>query len=182
MDTAKIQKEFDEAIAHLNDSLGQIQTGRATTELLEEIMVTAYETQSPLQNVANIGVVDAKTLTVTPWDKNLVDVISKAISDANLGLGVSSEGDMIRATVPDMTEERRKEYVKLMKDRVEGTRQQVRAIRQKYMKEVEEMVKEGLLPEDDGKRVKDEIQKMVDGANEKAEELKEAKQNSLMEV
>jgi len=182
MDSVKIQKEFDESVVHLSEDMAQIQSGRATTELVEEIRVSAYDTMSPLQNVANISVVDSKTITITPWDKLLVEVIAKAVTDAKLGLNVMAEGDLVRVKVPDMTEERRKEYVKLMKERAESTRQQVRAIRQTYRQELETMVKEGLVPEDDAKRFEDAIDKMVKESNEKIEEMKDKKEEDLMSI
>lgn len=180
MNLDKAKAEFDEAIEHLKEDMSQIQTGRATTELVEEIMVTAYETQSPLQNLANIGVADSKTITIQPWDKTILDAISKAISEEELGLSVSSEGDIVRVMMPDLTEERRKDYVKLMKERSESTRQQIRAIRQTYMQDIESQVKEGTLPADNGKRFKEEVEKYVKSANEQVESLRESKEKDLM--
>jgi ribosome recycling factor len=182
MDSELIQLEFNEAVDHLTEDMAQIQTGRATTELVEEIRVSAYDTMSPLQNVANIAVMDSKTITISPWDKLLVDVIAKAVTDAKLGLSVTAEGDLVRVKVPDLTEERRKEYVKLMKERAESTRQQVRAIRQNYMQELETMVKDAKTSEDEGKRFEELIEKMVKDANEKIEVMKDKKEEDLMNI
>ena len=135
MDTDKFKEDLDRCIEALIEDLSQIRTGRATPELVEDVLVDAYGTQAPLKNYATISASDDKSLVISPWDKTIIDKISKALSESNRGFSSVTEGDHIRVSLPDLTEERRKEYVKLMKDRVEDTRVAVRNVRQKYMKE-----------------------------------------------
>ena len=182
MDFDLVEKEFDKVVTHLKEELAQIRTGRATPELVESIKVEAYETTSPLKNLGNISASDAKSLTVQVWDKSIIDNIVNGIRAANLGLNTSIEGDVIRITVPDLSEERRKDLVKVMKDRVETARISVRNVRREHIKEIDEMVKEGLLPEDDGTRFKEQIEKMVKDKNEEIESIKDAKEADLMKV
>ena len=181
MDTDKFQLDLDICIEALEDDLSQIRTGRATPELVEDINVEAYSTSAPIKNYANIIISDVKSLVISPWDKSIVDNIVKAITDANMGFSAIAEGDHIRVIMPDLTEERRKEYVKIMKDRVEDARVAVRNVRQKYMKELDDLEQEGM-SEDAADRVRDILEKMVKEYNEKIEQLREKKEKALMTI
>lgn len=181
MDIDLFKTDIQKCIDHINDDLTQIRTGRATPELVEEVMVNAYETMAPIKNYASISAIDAKTLTIQPWDKSILENISKAINVANLGLSPMIEGDRVIVKIPDLTEERRKEYVKIMKDRIEDGRIAVRQVRQKYMKEVEELQSNGL-SEDEADRTRDEIEKLVKETNQKIEEIKEVKERELLTI
>lgn len=181
MDTEEFKVDFDMCIEALKEDLSQIRTGRATPELVEEIVVDAYDTQAPLKSYANITISDAKSLVITPWDKSLIDNIVKAVSDANMGFSAIAEGDHIRVMMPDLTEERRKEYVKVMKDRVEDARVAVRNVRQKYMKEIDTLEEEGG-SEDAADRLRDILEKMVKEYNEGIEEIREKKEKDLMTI
>lgn len=181
MDTDKFKLDLDKCIEALSEDLGQIRTGRATPELVEDILVEAYNTQAPLKNYATISASDTKSLVISPWDKTILDNISKAVSESNRGFSSLTEGDHIRVSLPDLTEERRKEYVKVMKDRVEDTRVAVRNVRQKYMKELDEM-QEGGMSEDAADRVRDILEDMVKEYNEKIEEMKDSKEKDLMTI
>jgi ribosome recycling factor len=144
-------------------------------------LVDAYDTQAPLKNYANITVSDAKSLVISPWDKSIIDNISGALSGSDIGFSAVVEGDHVRVILPDLTEERRKEYVKVMKDRVEDARVAVRNVRQKYMKEVDDLEEEGM-SEDAADRVREILEKMVKEYNEKIEELRETKEEVLMTI
>lgn len=181
MDIDLFKVDVQKCVDHLAEDLAQIRTGRATPELVEEILVSAYDTQAPIKNYASISSMDARTLSIQPWDKSIIDNISKAIGAANLGLSSLIEGDRVLVKVPDLTEERRKEYVKIMKDRVEDGRVAVRQVRQKYMKEVEEL-QSGGLSEDEADRVRDEIEKIVKETNQKIEEMREQKEKDLLTI
>jgi ribosome recycling factor len=181
MDIDLFKVDVQKCVDHLAEDLAQIRTGRATPELVEEILVNAYDTQAPIKNYASISSMDARTLSIQPWDKSIIDNISKAIGAANLGLSSLIEGDRVLVKVPDLTEERRKEYVKIMKDRVEDGRVAVRQVRQKYMKEVEEL-QSGGLSEDEADRVRDEIEKIVKETNQKIEEMREQKEKDLLTI
>ena len=181
MDTEEFRVDFDKCIEALKEDLSQIRTGRATPELIEDIPVEAYNTKAPLKNYANITLSDAKSLVVTPWDKSIIDNIAKAISDANMGFSAIVEGDHVRVIMPDLTEERRKEYVKIMKDRTEDARVAIRNVRQKYMKEIDEFQEAGA-SEDSADRLREILEKMVKEYNEKVEELREKKKKDLMTI
>ena len=181
MDIELFKKDIAKCIEHVKEDLSQIRTGRATPELVEEVMINAYETTSPLKNLATISAVDAKTINIQPWDKSILEYISKGISSANLGLSPMTEGDRVLVKLPDLTEERRMEYVKIMKERIEDGRIAVRQVRQKYMKEIDEAQKDGF-SEDEADRLRDEVEKEVKSANEKIEEIKGEKEKDLLTI
>lgn len=181
MDIDTFKVDLNKCIENLTEDLSQIRTGRATPELIQDILVNAYDTQAPLKNYASINVADTKSLVVTPWDKALVDNISKGISSANMGFNPIAEGDHVRVSIPDLTEERRKEYVKVMKDRVEDARIAVRQVRQKFMQDIDEAQKSGF-SEDQADRLREEGEKLVKESNESIEEIKERKEKELLTI
>lgn len=181
MDIDIFKEDIQKCIDHVQEDLTQIRTGRATPEIVEEVMVNAYETQAPIKNYASISAMDAKTLSIQPWDKSILENISKAINIANMGLSPMIEGDRVLVKIPDLTEERRKEYVKIMKDRIEDGRIAVRQVRQKYMKEIEELQSNGL-SEDEADMTREEIEKLVKEANQKIEEIREVKEKDLLTI
>lgn len=177
LDTFKV--DIQKCIENLTEDLSQIRTGRATPELVQDIIVKAYGTEAPLKNYANINAADTRSLLVIPWDKSIVDNIVSSVSNSNMGFGAISEGDHIRITVPELTEERRKDYVKVMKERVEDARIAVRQVRQKFMKDIDESLGSGF-SEDDAERLRVEAEKVVKDANTTIEELKDAKEKDLL--
>jgi ribosome recycling factor len=176
-----VQKDIQRVIDSLVEDFARIRTGRASPELIENVKVNAYGSDMVLKSIATISVSDVKSLLVQPWDKNLVENVSKSLLSSNLGLSASVEGDAIRVSIPDLNEERRQEYVKVMKERAELARVGVRNVRQKAMKEIDSL-KEGGLSEDEAKRQKEEVEKEVKQANEKIAELRDAKEEELMKV
>lgn len=181
MDSDIFEKDLDKCVDNLVEDLSQIRTGRATPELVEDVLVNAYETKAPLKNYATINVSDNKSLTIIPWDKSILDNISKSLSSANMGFTPISQGDHIRVILPDLTEERRVEYVKIMKERIEDARIAVRQVRQKYMQEIDEQQRGGL-SEDQADRLREEGEKLVKERNEEIEELKNSKETELMTI
>ncbi|MCD4811557.1 ribosome recycling factor [bacterium] len=181
MDTDKFQIDLDKCIEAFKEDLAQIRTGRATPELVEDILVDVYETLLPIKNYASINASDTRSLLISPWDKSILDNISKAISSANMGFSPVTEGDCIRVTIPELTEERRKDYVKIMKDRSEDARISVRGVRQKYMKELDTM-QTGGFSEEEADRIRVGFEKLVKEYNEKIEEIKNAKEKDLMTI
>ena len=181
MGTESFKTDIDKCISHIREDLSQIRTGRATPELVEEVLVRAYESETPVKNLATISVIDAKTINIQPWDKGIVENIGKGVSTANLGFSPIVEGDRVIVKIPDLTEERRSEYVRIMKDRIEDGRIAVRQVRQKYMKEVDEREKAGL-SEDEADRLRDEYEKIVKDANSEIEVIKEEKEKELMTI
>ena len=177
----EFKQDIEKCIDHIVEDLSQIRTGRATPELVEEVMVNAYDTESPIKNYASISAIDSKTLAIQPWDKSILENIAKSITTANLGFSPILEGDRVLVKIPDLTEERRKEYVKIMKDRVEDGRVAVRQVRQRYMKDIDESQKNGL-SEDEADRLRKEVEDTVKNTNERIEELKESKEKDLMTI
>jgi ribosome recycling factor len=181
MDIEGYKKDIEKCVVNLVEDLSQIRTGRATPELIQDLPVKAYGTEAPLKGYANINVADNRSLVVIPWDKSLVESISKSISIANLGFNAVIEGDSVRVFIPELTEERRKDYVKVMKERVEDARIAVRQVRQRVIKEIEDSMGSGF-SQDNAELAKAEIEKIVKENNAKIEELKEAKETELMSI
>jgi ribosome recycling factor len=181
MDLDIFKTDLDKCIDNLVEDLAQIRTGRATPELIQDVLVNAYQTEAPLKNYATINVADNRSLVVIPWDKSIIDNISKGISSANLGFNPVSEGDHIRVTIPDLTQERRAEYVKVMKERVEDARIAIRQVRQKFMQEIDEQQKGGF-SEDQSDMLREEGEKLVKESNARIEEIKDKKEEELMTI
>ena len=172
------QSKLSQALEHLKSELGKIRTGRANPQILEGVMVDAYGSKVPINQVGTVSVVDASLMTVNVWDKSLSVEVIKALEAADLGFGVSSEGDLIRVTFPPLSEERRVEYVKLMKDRLEETRIAVRVVR----KDVLSWIDAQDFSEDEKKGKEKELQTSVDKINEEIEEIGKKKEQELMTV
>jgi ribosome recycling factor len=181
MDLKEFQGNIDKCISHLKEELSQINTGRANPELIQDLEIDAYNTKTPLKAIANISVSDARSLVVQPWDKTYVESIDAAVRNAGLGLSPVIEGDHVRVSIPDLTEERRNEYVKLMKERIEDGRVAVRQVRQNTMQEVDLYQEEGL-SEDDADRLRVEVEKVVKETNQMIEEIKEKKEQDLLKI
>lgn len=181
MDTELFKKDIEKCIEYLKEDLSQIRTGRATPDLIDEVVVDAYNTTSPLKNLSTITVVDAKTINVEPWDKTILEDVGRGLENAKLGFSIIIEGDRVLVKLPDLTEERRKEYVKIMKERIEDARVAVRQVRQKYMKEIEELKSDGL-SEDQADRMKEEIEKNVKEVNERIEDIRSQKEKELLTI
>ena len=163
----------------LGKEYGGLRTGRAAPAILDGISVSAYGSMMPLKQVGNIGVEDARTLRITPWDASLVKDIERAIATANLGVGTVADSSGIRVTFPELTGERRAEFVKLAKGKLEEARTTVRLARDEAWKEIQTKEKEGTLTEDDKFSLKDELQKLVDNANGELEKAFEKKEEEM---
>lgn len=179
MDIDIFKTDIQKCIDNLVEDLSQIRTGRATPELIQDINVKAYGTEAPLKNYATINAADTRSLIVIPWDKSIMDGIVSGISSANLGFSAIEEGDHVRVMIPELTEERRKDYVKVMKERVEDARIAIRQVRQKFMKDIDESLGSGF-SEDDADRLREEGEKIVKDANTQIEEHKDKKEEELM--
>ncbi len=175
------KKQMDDAIEHLRNELVKIRTGKASPSMLGGIMVDYYGSQTPLSQVANVGTSDARTLTIQPWEKNMIPVIEKAIMEANLGLNPQNDGEMIRINIPPLTEERRKQLVKQSKALGEDSKVSLRSIRHKMMDAVKNAVKEGY-PEDAGKVEEEKIEKAIKSYTHKIDEMIEAKEQDILTI
>ncbi|MFA5494578.1 MAG: ribosome recycling factor [Porticoccaceae bacterium] len=168
-----------EALVH---AFNKIRTGRAHPSLLENIMVSYYGSDTPLSQVANIGVSDARTLTVTPWEKSVVPAVEKAILKSDLGLNPSTAGTVIRIPMPPLTEETRKGYIRQAKAEAENARVSVRNIRRDVLSDLKELLKAKDISEDEERRAQDDIQKITDAFIAKVEAALADKEADLMEI
>jgi ribosome recycling factor len=170
------------SVAALKQELTKIRTGRAHTSLLDHITVEYYGSQVPLSQVANVGVEDSRTLTVSPWEKQMVAVIEKAIMNSNLGLNPASAGTLIRVPLPALTEERRKDMVKVVRNEAEGGRIAIRNIRRDAIGSIKELLKEKMIGEDDERRGEEEIQTITDKYVAEIDKVLADKETELLEV
>ncbi|MDO9161105.1 MAG: ribosome recycling factor [Methylococcaceae bacterium] len=168
------------SIDALKHEFSKIRTGRAHPSLLEQISVSYYGSESPLSQVANVAVEDARTLTITPWEKGMVQAIEKAILKSDLGLNPATNGMTIRIPLPPLTEERRRNLVKVVKHEAENSRVAVRNIRRDANSEIKEALKEKLISEDDARAAEEKIQKLTDQNIKDIEKLLEIKEADLL--
>ncbi|MGL4825574.1 MAG: ribosome recycling factor [Alphaproteobacteria bacterium] len=162
--------------------LGGLRTGRASPNFLDPIMVEAYGSSTPLQQVGNINVPEPRLLTVQVWDSNLVKAVEKAIRDANLGVNPSADGNLIRVPLPELTQDRRQELVKLAGKYAENARVAVRGVRRDGMDQLKKMEKEKILSEDQIRRVSDEIQTLTDEFIGKIDQILAVKEKDISHI
>ena len=184
--TSKITDDANErmqkCIHALKVELGKIRTGRAHPGLLEHLHVSYYGNDTPISQVANIAVENARTLAVTPWEKNMVEVVEKVIRDSNLGLNPATAGNVIRVPLPPLTEERRKDLIKVVKEEAERARVAVRNVRRDANNEVKEQLKAKEISEDDERRLENDIQKVTDKCIADIEKVIEVKEAEILEI
>ncbi len=170
------------AISALRRELSGVRTGRANPALVESIEVDYFGTKMPVRDLAQISAGDVRMLVIQPWDQNAVDLISKAIQQSDLGMTPNIDGDRIRLTIPPMTEERRKEMVRLVRSRAEDAKIAVRNVRKDVREFIQEMEKEGDIGQDDSRRGQDALQKVTDEAVAEIDESSAAKEEEVMQV
>jgi len=175
---AKMKKALDA----LHSELSKIRTGRAHPSLLDNVMVPYYGNPTPLNQVANVTVGDARTLIVTPWERQMVAPVEKAIMTADLGLNPASVGETIRVPLPPLTEERRKSLIKLVKAAGEQAKVSVRNIRRDENAELKELLKSKKISEDEERRAQDKIQQFTDKFTKEVDQVLSVKEADLMEV
>lgn len=178
----KIKPEINKTIEHLKNELGGLQVGRATPALVENIEVDCYGQRLPIKQLGSILNPEPRILLIQPWDKTILKDIEKAISTSRPGLSAAVDGENVRINVASLTEERRKELLAIMSDKLEQARIAIRLRREKAWKEIQDLTREGQIREDDKFRAKDELQKVVDEYNEKIEEMGESKEKEIMTV
>ena len=170
------------SVAAFKQELQKLRTGRAHTSLLDHITVEYYGSEVPLNQVANIAVEDARTLTVTPWEKPMVQKVEKAIMTSDLGLTPATSGTVIRVPLPPLTEERRRDLIKVVRNEAEGARVAIRNIRRDAIHQVKELMKEKMITEDQEHKAEDQIQKLTDEFVAGIDALLAEKEAELMEV
>ncbi len=173
---------MDKSVAAMRQELTKLRTGRAHTSLLDHITVEYYGSEVPLNQCANVNVEDPRTLVVTPWEKTMVQPIEKAIQNSDLGLNPASAGTVIRVPLPPLTEERRKDMIKLVRHEAEAGRVAVRNIRRDAIHDIKELMKEKMIGEDDEHRGEDEIQALTDRHVADIDKVLAEKENELMEI
>jgi ribosome recycling factor len=177
---SQTQTDKETIIEWLKGEYRSISTGRATPQVLDLIHIDMYGARTQLAHAASVNIEDPRTLRVSPWDKTILGTLEKAINDADLGLSVSSDADGLRVHFPSLTTETRQKLVKLLKDRLEDSRVRVRALREETNKDIDAREKGGEYGEDDKRRYREEMQALVDEANNTLEELFQKKEKEVM--
>lgn len=176
------QQKMNKTIETLKADLAKVRTGRAHAGLLDHVKVDYYGSPMPVSQVASVTVIDARTLGVQPWEKPMLQVIEKAIRDSDLGLNPANMGDVIRVPTPALTEERRKELVKLVKSEGEDGKVAIRNVRREANDSLKKMVKDKECSEDDERRAQDEVQKLTDKFVSEIDKLVSEKEKDMMTV
>jgi len=176
------EERMRKSVESSRNELATVRTGRASPHLLDRIAVDYYGSQTPLKQLANVAATDARLLTVTPFDKGSIGEIEKAIQDSDVGLTPSNDGNVIRLQIPELTEERRREMVKVVHGVAEEGRVAVRNIRRDTMQDLRELKKEGEAGEDDERRAEAALQKQTDEAITEIDELLKGKEEEILEV
>ena len=176
------QERMEKSLESLQTAFNKIRTGRAHPSILENVSVEYYGADTPLSQVANIGIEDARTLTVTPWEAKMAPDIEKAIMKSDLGLNPNAAGAVIRVPMPPLTEETRKGYIKQAKAEAENGRVAIRNIRRDANSQLKDLVKDKEISEDEERRAQDEVQKITDAAVAKVDEQLKVKEADLMEI
>lgn len=173
---------FEKTIAHFEGELAKLRTGRAHPGLVEGLLVDYYGTQTPVKQMASVTVPEPRQILISPWDKGALASIETTVRESDLGLNPMNDGIGVRITLPALTEERRKELVKVLNTKAEEGKIAIRSVREDIWKDIQEVEKEGLIGEDDKFRGKDDLQKVVDEYNQKLEVLREKKEGEIMTV
>ncbi|MBP0630938.1 MULTISPECIES: ribosome recycling factor [unclassified Cupriavidus] len=182
-DTKKsAEQKMQKSIEAFKADLAKIRTGRAHTGLLDHVQVDYYGSMVPISQVASVGLADARTITVQPWEKKMVGAVEKAIRDCDLGLNPATMGDVIRVPMPALTEERRKELTKVVKGEAEGAKIAVRNLRRDANEQFKKLVKDKAISEDDERRGQDEVQKLTDKYVAEIDKMVAEKEKEIMTV
>ena len=176
------ESRMKKTIDALHTDFAKVRTGRANTSILDHVQVDYYGNATPLNQVANVTTSDARTLMVTPWEKHMIPVVEKAIMNADLGLNPATAGNAIRVPMPPLTEERRKELIKVVKGEAEQSRVSIRNIRRDANNQLKELTKEKEISEDDERRGSEIIQKLTDSYISEIDTVLESKEQDLLEI
>ena len=176
------EQKMKKTIDALKSDLAKVRTGRAHTGLLDHITVDYYGTPTPLPQVANVTLLDARTIGVMPWEKKMAGTIEKAIRDSDLGLNPSTAGDAVRVPMPPLTEERRKELIKVVRHEGENARVAVRNVRRDAIHQLKELLKQKKVAEDEERRAQDDVQKLTDRFVAEIDKVLAAKEADLMAI
>ncbi len=173
---------MEKSVESFRNELATVRTGRASPHLLDRVVVDYYGAETPLKQLANVAASDARLLTLTPYDKNAIGLIEKAIQESDLGLTPSNDGNVIRLQIPDLTEDRRKELVKVVHGVAESGKIAIRNVRRDIMQDLRDLKKEGEVGEDDERRAESELQRLTDESTKEIDGLLSAKEAEILEV
>ena len=176
------ESKMQKSIEALKNDLGKVRTGRAHTGLLDHVMVDYYGNPTPVNQVANVSLLDARTIGVQPWEKTMIAKVEKAIRDSDLGLNPATMGDVVRVPMPMLTEERRKDLIKVVRGEAENARVAIRNLRRDANNSLKEAVKAKEISEDEERRAQEEVQKLTDRYIAEADKLVAQKEQDLMQV
>lgn len=176
------EQKMLKSLESLKSDLGKVRTGRAHTGILDHVQVEYYGSPVPLSQVANVSLIDARTISVQPWEKTMLAKVEKAIRDADLGLNPSTMGELVRVPMPALTEERRKELIKLVRSEAENSRVAVRNLRRDANNQLKEAVKSKEISEDEERRAQDDIQKLTDRHIAEVDKILAQKEQDLMQI
>lgn len=179
---AELKQKMEKSIKALQDELSKVRTGRASAAILEDIKVDYYGVLTPLQQVATLGVPESRLITIAPWDPKLISDIEKSILKSGIGLNPTNDGKVIRLPIPPLTEERRKDLVKMVRKIGEESKIAIRHIRREAMDSLKKSEKDGEIPKDDVKHLTDEVEKTTHQFVEKVDQMMVHKEGELMEV
>lgn len=182
MNKSELKSKLEKTIEFFRGELTSIRTGRANPSLISDVKVDAYGSKMTIKELGSISLLDSQTLVVTPWDKSVLAAISKGILESDLNLTAAQDSDRVRVPIPPLTEERRKELVKIVSTKMEDSKQSIRSIRQDVMKEIDKDFTEKLIGEDEKFTQKDEVEKIVKEYVSKLDELAEVKKEELLKV
>ena len=177
-----VDQKMGKSVEALRTDLAKVRTGRAHTGLLDHIQVDYYGSMVPVNQVANVTLIDARTIGVQPWEKNMVGKVERAIRDSDLGLNPASMGELIRVPMPMLTEERRRDLTKVVRHEGEAAKIAVRNIRRDANAQLKEAVKDKTISEDDERRAEEQIQKLTDRHVTEIDKLLEQKEQELMQI
>jgi len=176
------EQKMKKTVDTLKSDLAKIRTGRAHTGLLDHITVDYYGTPTPLSQVANVTLIDARNIGVTPWEKKMTGTVEKAIRDSDLGLNPATSGDTVRVPMPPLTEERRKELIKVVRHEGESARVAVRNVRRDAIHQLKDLLKQKKVAEDEERRAQDDVQKLTDRFIAEVDKVLQQKEADLMAV
>jgi ribosome recycling factor len=174
--------KFDAAVDYFKNSLGVLRVGRGSLQMIENVRAEVYGQSMPINQLANISLVDASLITISPWDKNNVIPIIKAIQASDIGINPNQDGDSIRLPIPPLTEERRLEFIKILHTKTEEAKIAIRQIRKDIIDTIESEKKDAVIGEDEMERLEKELQKKVDDVNHQLSLISQEKEKELMQV
>jgi len=176
------EQKMQKSLEALKADLAKVRTGRAHTGILDHVMVDYYGSPTAINQIANITLVDSRTIGVAPWEKKMVGAVERAIRDSDLGLNPASQGDLIRVPMPALTEERRKELIKVVKHEGEGAKVAIRNIRRDANAHLKDLLKDKEISEDDDRRAQEDIQKITDRYVADVDKMLQVKETELMAI